>query len=224
MVHRNSILLPLATLALIGGVNAQEESRTRRGLGATNVEYVSDEPLTFETPELEEEVLVDRDSLLAIEPEDEGGFDNEVMDGDFENYYKIMDGEDEGEEYEGEWLPMEEGEEVVGDFDSTYSSASEDGLDFFTQDEGFVHTPKKVYAPIARRLRRLGNPVEVVEELAEEMDEERSLAEKENLFREEYDSIPIVSLSVIIISSVLGWNLLSSIHSPLPPPSPITTV
>ena len=80
MVHRNSILFPLATLALIGGVNAQEESRTRqRGLGATNVEYVSDEPLTFETPE-QEEALVDRYSLLAIEPEDEGEFDNEVMD------------------------------------------------------------------------------------------------------------------------------------------------
>ena len=61
-MHRPaSILLPLATLAIIGGgANAQEETsaapcdgcdqgrRRQRGLGATNVEYVSEEPLTFE--------------------------------------------------------------------------------------------------------------------------------------------------------------------------------
>ena len=265
IMHRPVILF--ATLAIIGGSAnaAQEESgaappcdgcdqghRRQRGLGATNVEYVSEEPLTFETPEPEP---VDRESLLAneiVEVEDEDEGDGEVMDdmhltlaiigANAQEEREAAEGEDKSrrlsdvtepltfplespeyfdnesqdEAYGAQWFPNDESEEwgefepsyEDGDFgvDSTY--ASEDGSDFFMDDydemiEDESGLPKKAFnAPIARRLRRLDDPVEAVEDMADEMDEaeidwDRYLAEKESL-REEYASVPIVSTPLLL--------------------------
>jgi len=197
---------------LLVAVGAAQESNARRsgGLGgASQREYVSSEPLSFEVADPEP---VDRDRLLA-----EAG----VVD-EYEHAYEVMEGMDLLEGEEEEWISMDgeewdeedvdaldgeyiedeedfdyaedfdytdEVEEDEPPFDSTYES--EDGVEYFAggemEGEGSeeVGEPKDVIEPIARRLRRI---IPVVAN--EDTDEERYLAEKES-FRDEFESISI---------------------------------
>jgi len=210
----NRCILTLSLSCLAVGSHAQEDAGDRRrsgGLGqaqgASNYEWVSSEPLTFDYVEPEP---VDRERLLADAEIEEGSEfdwmeDYDVQDFEVMKGLDLFEGEeswfvsaDEDEAEEHEWVSSVD-EEEQPEFDSSYDSVDgenfyeeeEEGLEEFDEDsEGYDETgsPKAINEPITRRLRRI---TPVVQE--NDMNGERYLAEKEKL-RAEHDSMPIVSL------------------------------
>mmetsp|Transcript_27129 Transcript_27129/g.58112 ORF Transcript_27129/g.58112 Transcript_27129/m.58112 type:complete len:648 (+) Transcript_27129:150-2093(+) len=198
----------LIALSLALAANAQE-TRRQRGLGTSQYESVSAEPLTFEVAEPEP---TDRQRLLV-----EAEIANGTGDFDWMEDYEMEEFEDMGlvnmnedfiDEDQDEDALYEDEEDAASeepeDFaDSTY--VSENGVDFRSQEdedqiteegdefemtehgagEGYddVGEGLEFNEPIARKLRRLDNP-----KIMQHQDEERYLAEKES-FRD--DSIPI---------------------------------
>lgn len=199
MSPRRSSLISLSLTCLAITARAQEDaapevdaggSRRRRsaGLGASNHEWVSSEPLTFEYTE---PAPVNRERALA-EAEIEGS------EFDWMEDYDVLDDEAEGEGQE--WVSSldeeEDGEDMV--FDSTYDSV--DGENFYKQEEeandeeseGYdeIGPVKAFNQPIARRLRRITPVTQMTDE-----EEKRRLAEKEKM-RAEYASVPFLDPEV----------------------------
>lgn len=222
-MHCNNILLAIS-LALVA--NAQDSGSRRGRIGTSQFESVSTEPLTFEVAEPDpvsrERILAEADingaefdfvekaeeiELVNLEGEYFGEDEEEVIFGDFEDADEYDDME-EDVEYD---TPYEELGQADAEVDSTY--VSEDGVNFAAQedelidesesggdgDEGDedgegsedVGEPMVFSEPISRKLRRV-----VKKNDAEEIDEERYLAEKESL---RDDSIPIVSERSVFI-------------------------